>query len=174
MSHTFAQGITCAKTENGYYDLKYITSTCPRCKLVPTLLIDNFDVPIANLPVTCLSFEQYERRRFPCIDNDANKESTRTVRVTITEPYSDFCQNIEKQRREYLLHRFECKNDDFVWPLVLANDQLGYVFHLDYSENITHTTKEEPQEAHFNGNQTSLHCTVVDDKIIVLWMTKLL
>ena len=32
---------------------------------------------------------------------------------------------------------------------------------MDYLENISCTPKYEPQDAHFSGNQTSLHCTVI-------------
>ena len=53
-------------------------------------------------------------------------------------------------------------NDNFYWPQVLnTTNHLGYIFHMDYLENISVTPKEEPQDAHFSGKQTSLHCTVV-------------
>ena len=31
---------------------------------------------------------------------------------------------------------------------------------MDYSENLTCTPKFEPQDAHFSGKQTTLHCSV--------------
>ena len=33
---------------------------------------------------------------------------------------------------------------------------------MDYSENVSCTPKYEPQDAHFSGNQTTLHCTVLN------------
>ena len=60
----------------------------------------------------------------------------------------------------YLLHRFECKNNIFLWPQIL-NASPGFVFHLDFSENISATPKFEPQDAHFGSKQTSLHCAVI-------------
>ena len=32
---------------------------------------------------------------------------------------------------------------------------------MDYSENVSCSPKFEPQDAHFSGKQTSLHCTVI-------------
>ena len=32
---------------------------------------------------------------------------------------------------------------------------------MDYSENLSSIPKYEPQDAHFNSRQLSLHCTVV-------------
>ena len=61
----------------------------------------------------------------------------------------------------YLRHRFEIKNDGHHWPVILRNSELGYVLHMDYLENVSYIPKFEPQDAHFSGKQTSLHCTVV-------------
>ena len=72
----------------------------------------------------------------------------------------EFEEDLYSRGRQYLLHRYECKNDQHHWPLILSNG-LGATFHMDYSENLSTTPKHEPQDSHFNSKQTSLHCTVV-------------
>ena len=38
--------------------------------------------------------------------------------------------------------------------------ELGKIYLMDYSENLTGVPKYDPQAAHFNKSQYSLHCTV--------------
>ena len=52
-------------------------------------------------------------------------------------------------------------NDKYHWPRILETvNDLGPVFHSDYSENMAQLTKFEAQSAHFNKRNYSLHCTV--------------
>ena len=81
-------------------------------------------------------------------------------REKLVKPLKEFEEDLYKRGRQYLLHRYECKNDQHHWPLILANG-LGTTFHMDYSENLSTTPKFQPQDAHFNNKQTSLHCVVV-------------
>ena len=48
-----------------------------------------------------------------------------------------------------------------LWNQILEDSELGYIFHFDFSENVSCTPKFEPQDAHFSGKQTSLHCSVI-------------
>ena len=63
-----------------------------------------------------------------------------------------------------MLHRFEIHNDVHHWPQILSDFDLDYIFHQDYSGNISPNTKFEPQDAHFSSKQASLHCIIVYDK----------
>ena len=49
------------------------------------------------------------------------------------------------------------KSQTFIINTVFTKDP---IFHFGYSENIQTTQKFEPQSAHFNIKQSSLHCTV--------------
>ena len=44
--------------------------------------------------------------------------------------------------------------------IIESTSKFGYIFNIDFSENISCKPKYEPQDAHFSGKQTSLHCTV--------------
>ena len=89
------------------------------------------------------------------------KTGERVIKEKVTEVLEELRYNLDKQGQSYLHHRYEIKNDHYLWPQILENTQLGYVFHMDYSENISCAPKFEPQDAHFSGKQVSLHCTVV-------------
>ena len=80
-----------------------------------------------------------------------------------SEPFELFKANFDANGLLYLVHRFEYKNDQFHWPQILDLTDLGHVYHMDYSENISCTPKFEPQDAHFSGKQTSHHYTVIHE-----------
>ena len=47
------------------------------------------------------------------------------------------------------------------WHVILSiTSEMGPMYHMDFSENISHMHKFEPQSSHFNKAQYSLHCTV--------------
>ena len=57
--------------------------------------------------------------------------------------------------------KFLVYNDKHHWPRILATvAQLGPIYHMDYSENMSQLHKYEVQSAHFNKRNYSLHCTV--------------
>ena len=56
-------------------------------------------------------------------------------------------------------HRFQIENDRHHWKNILTMND-GVILHMDYSENVSGSPKKEPQDAHFNKKQFSLHCTV--------------
>ena len=88
------------------------------------------------------------------------KNGARTIRKTFIESFEEFESNLYTKQNVYLLHRYECRNDQYHWPIIRGNC-LGYTYHMDYSENISNSPKYEPQDAHFSSKQISLHCTVV-------------
>ena len=61
----------------------------------------------------------------------------------------------------YTTHKYQVFNDQFHWPKILATaNDIGEIYHMDYSENLSQQYKFEPQSSHFNKQQFSLHCTV--------------
>ena len=159
MSEYFAHGIECMKDENGYYQLKCISSECDNdnCRLKPIFQSDDFEIPNPNI----VCYGQYVSVIEEYVNKDGEKKQcTRTIRQSFSEPLELFKANLEAKGSLYLLHRLECKNDQFHWPQILDRTDLGHVYHMDYSENISCSPKFEPQDAHFSGKQTSLHCTV--------------
>lgn len=75
--------------------------------------------------------------------------------------YSDAVQLLIQSRTSYLKHKYQVYNDKYHWQIILGTtDQIGSIYHMDYSENIATSYKFEPQSSHFNKSQYSLHCTV--------------
>ena len=106
-------------------------------------------------------FFQFDVEQYTYMNKDGKeKTGTRTVRIQKTDSFENFKSTFDEKGASYLLHRFECRNDIHVWPQILHASP-SYIFHLDYSENITVTPKYEPQDAHSSAKQTSLHCAVV-------------
>ena len=81
---------------------------------------------------------------------------------TFVKRFEEFEVNLYSSQKAYFLHQFECQNDQF-HSSIIKNNGLGMTFHMDFSENISHTPKEEPQDSHFGAGSTqiSLYCTVV-------------
>ena len=155
----------CELDQNGYYQLKCITETCVNCTLVKPFAKEDF--------AECgdISFHQFVVETYPIknkagetIRNKDGKEriGSRTVQKTFVERFEEFEVNLYSSQKAYLLHQFECHNDQFHWSII-ENNGLGMTFHMDFSENISNTPKEEPQDSHFGAGSTqiSLHCTVV-------------
>ena len=159
MTAYFGDSIDCMPGENGFFKESCITSNCEfdSCKQEPKYKLSDFDCS----PDAKTKYHQFVTDIVPYKNKKGeDKKSTRTVRKDFEADFSNLKETFDNLAIKYLLHRFECKNDSFYWPQILAARDLGYIFHMDYSENISATPKEEPQDAHFSGKQTSLHCTV--------------
>ena len=62
---------------------------------------------------------------------------------------------------QYLVHMYEVFNDIHHWPVILSTtSEMGLIYHMDFSENISQMHKFEPQSSQFNKAQYSFHCTV--------------
>ena len=60
------------------------------------------------------------------------------------------------------MHKYQVYNDKYEWKIIQqTTEELGVIFHGDYSENMTQIHKMEPQSSHFNKTAYSLHCTVM-------------
>ena len=110
-----------------------------------------------------LNFYLYELTKTPYKDKKGNnKFSLKTERVThsgfnIKYLLTDFMKSLT----QYFKHRFYFQNGKYHWKKILNSvSEIGLIFHLDYSENLQTTPKFEPQSAHSNERQHSLHCAV--------------
>ena len=157
LSEYFGHGIVCPKGPNGYFQDKCVSGQCDNeeCSLKVKYSLGDFDVP------ETIDYHQFVKEVFEYTKTKEKKQGSRTVRKLFTDDFGQFKENFDVLGETYLNHRYEIKNDQYIWPKILAETDLGYVFHMDFSENISATPKFEPQDAHFSGKQTSLHCTVI-------------
>ena len=44
----------------------------------------------------------------------------------------------------------QVNHDRFQWSRILSTQELGPIYHMDFSENLTQMYKYEPQSSHFN------------------------
>ena len=75
--------------------------------------------------------------------------------------FKELYQKFVACKKVYISHKHQVYNDQFHWPKILAScDQIGDIYHMDFSENLSQQYKYEPQSCHFNKQQYSLHCTI--------------
>ena len=60
----------------------------------------------------------------------------------------------------YLLHQYMVTLDKVFWAKFKSECPYP-IIHIDYSENIKLTPKNEVQSSHFSGRQHTLHCCVL-------------
>ena len=157
----YSSKIVCDHDANGFFSLQCISSTSgnKNCEIAPLFNENDFDKPV------CVMYDQFVVETYAYVSKkkSAETEGKRTVRKQFNKDFDTFKSEFDSMAQLYLVHRYEIVNDNFLWPQlqILAESNLGYIFHQDYSENISSTPKFEPQDAHFSGKQTSLHSSVV-------------
>ena len=148
---------SCDLDVNGFYKLECISGTCSKCNLTAPFKREDFNIPNPDK----ITFNQFLTDKYEYTNSKGvTKIGSRTARTSRAEKFDEFERNLYSKQHAYLLHHYERKNDIYHWPLIKENG-LGYAFHMDYSENIQNTPKHQPQDAHFNPAQHTLHCTVV-------------
>ena len=138
LTEYFGHGIHCPMGPNGYFQDKCISGRCNKCSLNSVKYsLDDFDVPEK------VDYHQFVREVFEYTTKKTKekKKGSRTVRKIFTDDFTKLKDNFDKLGKGYLNHRFEIKNDRYIWPQILNESQLGYVFHMDYLENINCTPK---------------------------------
>ena len=89
------------------------------------------------------------------------KKTKRAERIDHAQNAVFLRNNLRDARKEYTYHRYQLCNDKYEWGNILTTVQIDSpIYHMDYSENLQITPKYEPQSAHFNKKQVTLHCTV--------------
>ena len=146
----------CIKGSHGYWDLNCCAGTCKDCK----------SKSVAPLPDTAkgkeVKYNLFVRQKHSFINKKGEtKESTRTVRESVTSNSDALYKELCNERLGYLKHRYEEAKENHIWPLVCDTiADIGPIYWVDFSENIQVKPKFQPQEQHFNQKQTSLFCTV--------------
>ena len=150
--------LKCPQCENGFWRLSCIDGKCKVCckKSKP-------------LREQCMNDEIVKYYQFEVVETNYTnhktgeiQKSSRCERVDHEASYDFLFDKLMNIQHSYLFHRFQVCNDNFEWKnILLTVPNLGPIFHLDFSENITNTSKFEPQSAHFSKKQFSLHCSVM-------------
>ena len=89
------------------------------------------------------------------------KVSEKTERVEHSLTFEKIYRRLTLLKKSYTCHKYQVFNVQFHWPKVLATcKDIGEIYHMNFSENLSQQYKYEPQSCHFNKQQYSLHCTV--------------
>ena len=87
-------------------------------------------------------------------------EYTRCARTELKALLNDMQRLLIEGGIGYLQHCFFVSLDKAFW-LRFKSECLCPIIHIDYSENIQLTPKNEVQSAHYSGRQHTLHCSVL-------------
>ena len=160
VSEYFMNGCSCSKTENGFWSFKCWAGNCKNCKKIKPAKYTCKNIQNKN---ALIKFYLYEvtKKSYVSLKDQKNTISVKTERVYHEETFSSIVERLNKVKIHCLSHRFQVLNEKFEWPRITSTaDDLGEIFWMDYSENLTGTPKDQPQAAFFNKEQFSLHCTV--------------
>ena len=59
--------------------------------------------------------------------------------------YEELVKKVWKMQKQYLVHKYEVFNDMHHWPVILSTtSEMGPIYHMDFSENISQMHKFEP------------------------------
>ena len=157
----FMESCPCSKAKNGYYQLKCCQGKCSACKDIKPVA-----VPLKS-DETTKSYYQFEVTSVPYITKKTKEKkiAKKTERLQKKESIKDIEAQLFERKTEYLCHRYLTVNDTYEWKKILSTvNEYGSILHMDYSENVSGTPREECQDAHFAKRQYSLHCTVLHDR----------
>ena len=89
------------------------------------------------------------------------KKHQKRQRVRHATTFKEVTEKLMSIKWKYLPHRYQVSNYIYHWLQILSKtDELGPIFHMDYSENITQAFQYITQSSHFSKKQYPLHCTV--------------
>ena len=75
--------------------------------------------------------------------------------------FKELYQRLVACKKIYTCHKFQVFNDQFHWPKILETcDQIGEIYHMDFSENLSQQYKYEATIMPFQ--QTTVSTTVKD------------
>ena len=84
---------------------------CENCKLVPKFNNNDFDIPSE------VHYDQFGNDEYTYINkNDEEIKGKRTIRKTFNEPFNECKTLFDNAGVCYLIHRYECVNDAYLWP----------------------------------------------------------
>ena len=147
----FMSSCECPRTANGYYQWSCVSLKCKNCK------------NLKPIPLKCEKLRtKVKVFQFEILKNDKSQQKTseKTQRVEHFLSYEGIYKKLSACKKDYTCHKYQVFNK-FHWPRILATcEDIGVIYHMDYSENLSQQYKYEPQSSHFKKNQYSLHCTV--------------
>ena len=89
------------------------------------------------------------------------KHSKKTDKVEHELTHKQLYEKLAKLKKEYTCHEYQVYNDIHHWPTVFSNTlEIGPIYHMDFSENLSEMHKFKSQSLHFSEAQYSLHCMV--------------
>ena len=151
-------GNQCKQDRNGYVSKSCIVGACDVCNGI----INPEEYSFRDADV--VTYYQFESHPTGKLDKEG-KPKKKTKRVDYNSvPVLSVVEKLNAFAPRYLLHRYDVKNDQFIWPLIQekCNERNEYIAHMDYSENLNEKPKFEIQPHHFSAEQHSLHCSVVE------------
>ena len=150
-------GNQCKQDRNGYLSKSCILGECQDCHGIINPEKYSF---LDSDVVTYYLFETHPTGQL----DKKGKPKKKTKRVDYNSvPAMSVVNKLNEFATRYLLHRYDFKNDQVIWPLIQekCDERNEYIAHMDYSENLKEKPKFETQPHHYSGEQHSLHCSVV-------------
>ena len=157
----FMSSCDCDKGANGYYKWKFVNLKCKDCKdsSSPDLKCKTSkeQVKVSQFQQTETPYKKFDKT----LGKEIEKISRKTEKVQLEMSYEELVKIAWKMQKQYLVHKYEVFNDMHHWPVILSTtSEIGSIYHMDFSENVSQMHNSGPQSSHFNKAQYSLHCTV--------------
>ena len=157
----FMSSCDCDKGANGYYKWKCVNLKCNDCKdsSSPDLKCKTSkeQAKVSQFQQTETPYKKFDKT----LGKEIEKISRKTEKINLEMLYEELVKKVWKIRKQYLVHKYEVFNDMHHWPVILSTtSEIGSIYHMDFSENISQMHNSGPQSSHFNKAQYSLHCTV--------------
>ena len=104
----------------------------------------------------------YELTKKPYKDKKVNNKFSLKKKCVTHSGFNikDLLMDVMKSSTQYLKRRLYVQNKYHFKKILDSVSEIGLIFCSDYSENLQPTPKFEPQSAHFNKRQHSMHCAV--------------
>ena len=114
-------------------------------------------VKISQFQQTGTPYKKFDKT----LGKEIEKISWKPKKVQLEMLYEELVKKVWKMWNQYLVYKYEVFNGMHHCPVILSTtSEMGLIYHMDISENISQMCKFEPQSSHFNKAQYSLHCTV--------------
>ena len=125
----------CSKGENGYWALRCVEGKCKKCS-------SKKPPEIPNLNDEILHYNQFLVKSVSYLNKKTKemKESKQTVRESVQKDVKSVHDDLLKESRKYLKHRFQIENDTHHWRNILHQNK-ETIFHMDFSENVSGSPK---------------------------------
>lgn len=143
----------CSKSPNGYFQWNCVSMKCKECKKSKPMPLECQDsekeTKVYQFEVTKKPYKKINKK-----GEVVEKVSDKTERVEHSLSFKELYQKLVAYKKIYTSHKYQVYNNQFHWPKILSTcDQIGEIYHMDFSENLSQQYKYEPQSCHFNKQQ---------------------